>query len=269
MSLATEVRTIGEVFEIPVDLIDCSGRFRDVNEEKARTYAASMVDAGQTTPIEVRLIDGGYKLVAGAHRIFACRILGRPVRAVLFEGSDQDARLREIDENLYRADLTAAEQTLFVAKRLELFQYSGGELRKGRDSRKSDKLADLENPRFYSDVSAKFGIARRTAERCVRRSRNISPDLWQKINEARLDDSASTLDRISIIEADKPGRLLRLMEQDGCGLKAAIAACRETAPQDTTGALISKFKKLLGQAGATELDEMKRLLATRIKEVRS
>jgi ParB family transcriptional regulator, chromosome partitioning protein len=270
MSDAAEVRTIGEVFEIPVELVDIADRIRIVNQDKARGIAASMTDAGQTTPIEVRRTKGGrYKLVTGAHRVYACGLLGRPVQAVLFEGSDDDAELREVDENLYRADLTAAEQTLFIDKRVKLYRYAGGELRKGRDARKSANLADYESPRFYSDLSKKFGIARRTAERCVRRSRNISRALWEKIAESRLDDSASTLDRISIIEAEQPGTLLMIMERDGCGLKAAIAACREPAERDKTDALLARFRKLLVQAAPSELDEMKRLLDARIKEVRS
>jgi ParB family chromosome partitioning protein len=261
---------VGQIFEIPLDLIDAVDRIRPVDPAKAATIAKSIDDARQISPIEVRATEGGrYRLVAGAHRMAACQLLERQtIEAVLFQGSLEEARLREVDENLYRADLTASERKFFGAERLRFYTYTGGELRRGRDARKSANLADLENPRFYKDVEEKFGIAERTARRLLRRSRNIAPALWEKIQQENLGDKGNLLDKVAELEADAPGALLETMEQRGCTLKAAISLCSAGEAKDPRAERLRKFRSLLEQASLDELNEFQTALKAKIREKR-
>ncbi len=106
-----------QVVDIPLDQIEVSGRIRPVDDNAAAKLALSMqeTDGGtvikrQINPIIVRTKKGGgFVLVVGAHRVAAARKLGwADVAAIVAEMSDDDAKLLEIDENLYRADLTVS-----------------------------------------------------------------------------------------------------------------------------------------------------------------
>jgi ParB/RepB/Spo0J family partition protein len=65
---------------------------------------------GLQTPITVRLYDPADEpiLISGRHRLEACKRLNMEfIDCIEFEGSETDARLWEIAENLHRADLSA------------------------------------------------------------------------------------------------------------------------------------------------------------------
>ena len=65
---------------------------------------------GLRTPISVRTGEQGWTLVAGRHRLEACIELGMDEIPVVAEtGSEFEARLWEIAENLHRAEPTALE----------------------------------------------------------------------------------------------------------------------------------------------------------------
>lgn len=95
--------------------------------------AKSMGSIGQQAPILVRhardpdpkLPDtwgpeqaGLFDLVAGAHRVEAARSLGwTRIEAVLVDGSPDEIRTMELEENLARAELTALDRARFLAAR--------------------------------------------------------------------------------------------------------------------------------------------------------
>ncbi|MFN8992815.1 MAG: ParB N-terminal domain-containing protein, partial [Pseudomonadota bacterium] len=105
---------------IPVDQIHVEDRLRSVNPDHAALIAESFRANGQMTPIELRrqLGDGKLFLVAGAHRLEAAKLaeMGEIAAIVTDFGRDQ-ARLREIDENLCRRDLTELDRATFLAER--------------------------------------------------------------------------------------------------------------------------------------------------------
>jgi ParB family chromosome partitioning protein len=224
---------------IPIADIDDSVRLRPVNEATTKKLALSMqketkegVARRQINPVTVRANkSGGFTLVTGAHRIAAAKLLGwTVVDAIVTEMSDDEAIEAEVDENLYRSDLNGADRALFLAKKLELYTYSGGKLKRGRDLRKSASLADLpgdsankkEVVRFYDQVDAKFGIKRRTAERLIRRARNISPKLWAVIRSAKKPVPDGLLDKLAELAPEDRAGIERLVVVEGQGLAAAI-----------------------------------------------
>ncbi|MCW8305591.1 ParB N-terminal domain-containing protein [Acidiphilium sp. PA] len=107
------------VLTVPMSQIEVSDRLRIVDQAEVQKLAVSISKTKQISPVEVRAIaPGQYRLVAGAYRIAAIKSLGQTqVRAVLFEGNDDEARLREIDENLYRQELSPFDQAEFLAER--------------------------------------------------------------------------------------------------------------------------------------------------------
>src|SRR5580658_2190212 len=91
-------------------------RLRAIDPDKVAEFAISMADVGQLTPIEVAERDAlGHRIIYGAHRWAAAPIAGLPfIRAIIFTGTADERRLREIDENLFRSELTPYDEAAFL-----------------------------------------------------------------------------------------------------------------------------------------------------------
>lgn len=116
---------------ISLDRIRVPDGRRRVREDAVSSLAESIKTVGLLNPIVVRwaeavepedgFISDVAVLVAGAHRLEAVRRLGwTEVEAVEIKGSEIDARLAEIAENLHRAELTALERSEQIAEWVRL-----------------------------------------------------------------------------------------------------------------------------------------------------
>jgi ParB-like chromosome segregation protein Spo0J len=108
---------------LPLDAIIVGDRLRQLNRDKVEVLKQSITRIGLKVPISVRYVSDEYgcDLVAGLHRLEACRELGWeeiPVREET--GSADDARMWEIAENLHRAELTELEQSNHIAEWIRL-----------------------------------------------------------------------------------------------------------------------------------------------------
>ena len=185
-----------QICTIPLTSILVEDRLRSVDAERAAQIALSFREAGQITPIEVTPegADGLHRLIAGAHRVEAARLAGMDViQAVIFEGSEDAGRLREIDENLYRRELSDLDRAAFLAERLAVHERLFGALKKGR-KRNDDKMSHLN---FYADVAAKFGLNKKTVQRSLQRRRLIEPGVWQQLGGTRFAENGALLDAIA------------------------------------------------------------------------
>jgi uncharacterized ParB-like nuclease family protein len=111
--------------KIPVDLVDVEDRLRPVNGDYVAEIAQSFEEKGgegrgQITPIEVREAGetGRFRLISGAHRLAAARQSGwKAIAASVIRCTNDEARLREIDENLIRNDLSSLDRAAFMIER--------------------------------------------------------------------------------------------------------------------------------------------------------
>lgn len=85
---------------------------------------------GQKSAILVRKVRGGLEIVFGRRRLLACRALGRKVRAVVAEMTDEEALIAQGVENNARKDPSFIERALFVSGIIR-------ELSKTEESRKN------------------------------------------------------------------------------------------------------------------------------------
>lgn len=96
---------------IAFDDIDVGER-RELDSKTVKRLAESIDKIGLRHPITVIKRGERYRLVAGLHRMEACRKLGREhVMATIVSMTNADARLWEIAENLHRAELTKLERS--------------------------------------------------------------------------------------------------------------------------------------------------------------
>jgi ParB-like chromosome segregation protein Spo0J len=98
-----------------------SKHHREVDGRKVASLAASMAKIGLRTPITVRRIekdlDTKIFLGAGLYRLEAAKKLGwEYIDAFVMEGTKADARMWQLMENLYRADLTALQRAEHVTE---------------------------------------------------------------------------------------------------------------------------------------------------------
>jgi ParB family chromosome partitioning protein len=188
---------------IPLALVRVVDRLREVNQAKVAELAVSMKEIGQLAAIEVARIHGGgeYRLIAGAHRLAAAEAAGiTDILAVIFEGSPDEERLREIDENLYRAELGPLDQASFLAERRDIWERLHGKIARGGDRRsKGQNVPLIEQPRqlsFFDDVTKQFGLHRKVVQRALKRRFNIQRDLWDRLKASPFAYKAAELDAI-------------------------------------------------------------------------
>ena len=123
----------------PVRLIDIADihvgeRLRALKQKKVTALADLMAEVGQLQPIVVRepnhyadTIKAKYVLLAGLHRLQAGVALGwDQIQATVLDYGDcadiDAAALVEIDENLCRAELSAAERAAHIGRRKEIYE---------------------------------------------------------------------------------------------------------------------------------------------------
>lgn len=173
-----------------------------VNEESVAALMQSIGRIGLRTPLTVRWDktsdEDSIVLVAGRHRLEACKRLGMElVDCIVFHGSEVDARLWEIAENLHRADLTAIERAEHVAEWVRLSEETVIPAQVG------PKLPTKANPRGAgrpeSGVNAavrELGIARTQAQRSVKIAA-IPSEAKEAAKAAGIDDNQSALLRVA------------------------------------------------------------------------
>lgn len=100
-------------------------RLRALNPSVVAELAKSFEEQGQLQPIVVRgsSFGIGYEIVAGVHRYEAAKKLKWDnIKAVMFEGDDDECVMAEIDENLVRGGLSPAERTLHLVRAKEIYE---------------------------------------------------------------------------------------------------------------------------------------------------
>lgn len=163
-------------------------RERGLNKIKVNSLKDSIQKNGQLQPI---IVDKIGNLIAGNHRLEACRLLGLKVKASVVSEIDEDKlKLIEIDENLIRSELTASQLEKHLALRKEIYTRLFPETKQG------GKAKDGDTKTFVEDTAEKTDLKPKTIQRIIRRGENASDEL----REARDSGDISTSDMDEIIK---------------------------------------------------------------------
>lgn len=109
---------------VPIDQIKIGRNRRPVKGEKVDELKDSIKTNGLLNPITV---DQRLTLIAGLHRLTACKLLGLEAiecNIVNYDDADQ-ARLAEIDENLIRNELEPLERSELWLERDQILARMG------------------------------------------------------------------------------------------------------------------------------------------------
>jgi ParB family chromosome partitioning protein len=197
-----------EIREIALDDVHLGARLRQVDAAYVDLLAGSIAQHGQRTPIDVRArADGGYLLIAGAHRVAACRAAGLPtVLAIVSDVDDLTAQLIEVDENLMRHELTALDRAAFLARRKALYLAKFPEAKPGGPRQKKQKEFYLPlTPSFSKDSAKRLNLGRRWLDQLIELHERLAPTVAARLAGTRFADNASLLIAMSRLDADEQG----------------------------------------------------------------
>ena len=231
---------------IPIDRIEVGTHRRALKDLKA--LASSIEDVGLLNPITVRKDgNGSYRLVAGYHRLEACKAIGwLEIDATIVDLTDNQAALAEIDENLIRNELTKLERGELLSERKAIYEDIHPDAPKGHGGdRKSSDTVSLDS--FTSDTAAKTGETQRSIQRLVQIARDIPQDVRDVLRDTPVADS--TTDLLTI--ARQPVEVQREI------------AVKVAAGEDATKALKSiTLQRIRGEQEAQRRDDPDKPLVT-------
>ena len=200
---------------IPIAQITTFDRVRQASRPQVEALVASIREVGLLNPITVTPTDDGFALVAGMHRLEACRALGMTAVPAITLDLDANQRIiAECDENLCAPSLTAAERAEFTRRRKAAYEALHPETR--ADAPKGNQYASRQvgdkqpAPRFTADTAAATGQSERAIQRDAERGEKVSDEALALIKGSRLDtgrylDSIKNLsaeDQVAKVEAD-------------------------------------------------------------------
>ncbi|PYD48496.1 ParB N-terminal domain-containing protein [Novacetimonas pomaceti] len=183
------------------------GRIRPINKGYAEILAASFAERGQDTAIEVRHGSGEegapkYILVAGGHRFRAAELAEwTDINASISKLNADEARLKEIDENLLRQELDVLSRARSLYERKEVYLKLHPETRDGVNQHSRFARGANPVPRFAVDAADKMGVSERMVHKYVGLYRALQPETVKLLQGTTLADDVGELLYIGKIES--------------------------------------------------------------------
>lgn len=182
---------------VPVDQIRIGHNRRPVKGEKVNELKESIKANGLLNPITV---DQNLTLIAGLHRLTACRLLGLATvecNIVHYQDADQ-ARLAEIDENLIRNELEPLERSELWYERDQILARMGLRAKAG-DNQHTHKGSEMISPppKRTVELAKEVGYSERTFQHGKQIAKGIHPEVKQIIKDSPVADSPTILLKIA------------------------------------------------------------------------
>jgi N6-adenosine-specific RNA methylase IME4 len=160
------------------------------------------------------------RLVAGHHRLLACKSLGwETITSLVRDLAEVDAQLAEIDENLIREDLSAAERAELTARRKALYlakhpetghgKAPGAGKGKGKVDRKESKVDS-----FVDSTSKKAGRSKTRVREDVRRGEKVAQEVLDEVKGTNLD-TGTNLDALTRMEPEQQQEVVAYAREKG------------------------------------------------------
>lgn len=175
--------------------------------------AASIKAVGLIQPITVRpavvmngIAEQGFQIVAGHHRVAACRSLGwSEIDAIVVDAVEHlQAELIEIDENLCRSELTAAQRSSFAKRRKQVWEALHPDEILGGQSFPTQIATDhKDRPQnqkgFAAETAAASGMSKRSINQHIARAEALGDDLDRVVGTSL--DKGTELDALAAMPA--------------------------------------------------------------------
>ena len=241
---------------IPINTIDASERLRELRPDWVDTFAEDIKAGEELPPIEVIEEAGSYRLLVGGHRLAAHLKLGRAeivadVKDAATYPDDDACRMREIKENLVRAELTVLDRAVALAEWKRIYEAKNPLPKRGRPAagEKIDNLSNIFAERFSEAAARALGVNERSVQRDVEIA-SIDATVRRELALQPIADNQAellALARQSVARQRKIAALLLDADSGIAYVEDAIAAIDKTpAPERaaTWEKLSNTFSKL-------------------------
>lgn len=220
--------------DLPIDRIISRADARQIDEATVGGLADSIGAVGLINPIRVRAVGDQWEVIAGGHRLAACRRLGlADIAADVIEADDLMAELAMIDENLCRAELSPADRAKSMARRKAIYLELNPETGRGGD-RKSDKLQSVEfdpAPSFVNHTAEVTGRSAPSIYLDVQRGEKVIDEAIDLIRNTKLD-TGLYLDKLKKMT---PNDQVRAVKRD-------LAVIRSQEAEKARNGMARRFK---------------------------
>lgn len=164
--------------ELPIVQIAIRSDARAIDETTVAALSESIANVGLINPIRVRSVgDGQWEVIAGAHRLSACKSLGlAEIAAIEVTDDDLHAELAMIDENLCRAELSPSDRAKQTARRKAIYLELHPETAHGTPgvSRQvGDTRERADADRFTAETAKVTGASERSVQRDAERGEKV------------------------------------------------------------------------------------------------
>ncbi|MFH7030006.1 MAG: ParB N-terminal domain-containing protein [Heteroscytonema crispum UTEX LB 1556] len=186
---------------IAIDRVSIHSNRRPLNDQKVAELMQSIKANGLLNPIT---IDQNLNLIAGLHRLTACKLLGLDeiqCQIVTYEDEDH-ARLAEIDENLIRNELEALERAELWLERDKILERIGLRAQSGENQytkkgyKKGSELISPP-PKTTQELAQEAGYNKRTFQLGKQIAKNIDPEVKEVIKKTPVAKNHSALLKIA------------------------------------------------------------------------
>ncbi|MDJ0734308.1 MAG: ParB N-terminal domain-containing protein [Nostocaceae cyanobacterium] len=183
--------------KVSIEQIHIGANRRPIKDEKVVELMESIQNNGLLNPIT---IDKQHNLIAGLHRLTACKLLGLEViecNIVNYQNSQQ-ARLAEIDENLIRNELEPLERAELWLERDELLTKMGQRAKAG-DNQYTRQGGEMLSPptKTTLDLAKEVGYSERTLQHGKQIAKSIVPEVKEMIKGTVIAKSTTELLKIA------------------------------------------------------------------------
>ncbi len=215
--------------KVSINQIQVGANRRPIKDEKVTELMESIQNNGLLNPIT---IDQQNTLIAGLHRLTACKLLGLDViecNIVDYQNPEQ-ARLAEIDENLIRNELEPLERAELWLERDELLTKMGQRAKSG-DNQYTRQGGETISPptKTTLDLAQEVGYSERTLQHGKQIAKTIVPEVKEIIKGTVI--AKSTTDLLKVARAGKKELALAESAQKALQLAQAKGEQQEAERQ--------------------------------------
>lgn len=209
---------------IPISDITVPKRIRIVNHDKVRELADSIHLIGLINRIQ---ISPKWELVAGLHRLEACRLLGwKSINVEVINKEQVYLTLTEIDENLLRNELTILEKSEHVRERDLILEGLGMRAKSGFNGNRFTAKKDfslivevgsdtMTPPKTTETIALEMGISERTLQRYKQIGEDLTNEAKEIVKGTPIENSTTSLLEIAKCTPDLQKKMANAFVLEG------------------------------------------------------
>lgn len=172
--------------DLPIENIARRSDARAIDQKTVAGLAESIASVGLINPIRVRVSGSGWEVIAGVHRLEACKSLGLiEIPADIVTDDDLHAELAMIDENLCRAELSPADRARQTARRKAIYIELHPETEHGATG--GGHVTAERAERFTADTVKATGQSERLVQLNAERGEKVIAEVIDLISGTSLD----------------------------------------------------------------------------------